>query len=105
MRELEIPSSGLNTAIDVTDDVAAALGELDAAPGLVGVYAHGSSLGLVLMRFEPGTVQDLLAALEKVAPLTTRYAHELTTGDPNGAAHIRSRETCSRTPKTVIAEP
>lgn len=90
MIELEIPSAGLNATYDLTDRLVAALRESDACDGLAQVFAHGSSLGLTIMRYEPGAVQDLLRALGRIAPDDTRYLHELTTGDPNGFAHVRS---------------
>lgn len=90
MIELEIPSGGLNATCDITGRLVLALRDSGAGDGLAGVFAHGSSLGLTIMRYEPGAVQDLLRALARIAPDDTRYLHELTTGDPNGFAHVRS---------------
>ena len=90
MFELSIASNGLDTAIDVTDTIADGLREHAPWPGMATIFLRGSSVGLVAMRFEPGTVRDLLEALEGVAPVGKTYAHELTTGDRNGFAHIRS---------------
>ncbi|HEX4788691.1 MAG TPA: YjbQ family protein [Actinospica sp.] len=90
MFELEVPSIGLNSATDITDRLVEALRADGAGDGLAAVFAHGSSLGLTVMRYEPGALEDLLRALERIAPDDTRYLHELTTGDPNGFAHVRS---------------
>lgn len=90
MIQLEIPSAGLNATCDITSQLVTALRECGAGDGLAAVFAHGSSLGLTIMRYEPGAVEDLLRALERIAPDDTRYLHELTTGDPNGFAHVRS---------------
>lgn len=90
MIELTIDSRGLLDHHDLTDDIAGALREVGATTGLAGVFAVGSSVGLTVMRYEPGAVQDLLRALERAAPDDAAYLHTLTTGDPNGFAHVRS---------------
>jgi secondary thiamine-phosphate synthase enzyme len=90
MFELTVESPGLDAAIDVTDSVADALRSRSVRPGMTHVFLRGSSVALIAMRFEPGTVRDLQEALETLAPVTKSYAHELTTGDRNGFAHVRS---------------
>lgn len=94
MIELTVESTGLNAHYDLTDRIAEALGEQGAGDGLAGVFAHGSTVGLTVMRYEPGAVQDLLRALERIAPESPadgdRYLHELTTADPNGFSHLKS---------------
>ncbi|GHC73318.1 hypothetical protein GCM10007079_07130 [Nocardiopsis terrae] len=91
MIELEVPSTGLNSHYDLTDTIAERLRERGTGDGLVGVFARGSTVGLTVMRYEPGTAQDLLHALERLAPHDeVRYLHELTTGDANGFSHLKS---------------
>ena len=90
MIELTVASSGLNSSYDLTDAIVTALRDCGASDGLAGVFAHGSTIGLVIMRYEPGAMQDLLRALDRAAPDDASYLHGLTTGDPNGFSHIRS---------------
>ncbi|WP_306368977.1 YjbQ family protein [Nocardiopsis sp. CC223A] len=91
MIRLEVASTGPGFHHDLTADITAALVDAGAVEGLAGVFARGSTVGLTLMRYEPGAVQDLLRALERAAPHDgVRYMHELTTGDPNGFSHLRS---------------
>ncbi|MEV5844053.1 YjbQ family protein [Streptomyces sp. NPDC051985] len=95
MIELAVESTGLNSHYDLTDRIAAVLAEHGAGDGLAGVFAHGSTVGLTVMRYEPGAVQDLLRTLERMAPESPaagggRYLHELTTADPNGFSHLKS---------------
>ncbi|MEV7004929.1 YjbQ family protein [Streptosporangium sp. NPDC051022] len=90
MIEISVASDGLNSSHDLTEEITQALRDGGAGDGLAGVFAHGSTLGLVIMRYEPGAMQDLLRALERAAPDDARYLHELTTGDPNGFSHVRS---------------
>ncbi|WP_026930464.1 YjbQ family protein [Glycomyces tenuis] len=92
MIELTVSSTGLNSHYDLTDEIARVLAEHRAGDGLAGVFARGSTVGLTVMRYEPGAAQDLLAALDALAPTSPgggRYLHELTTGDPNGFAHLK----------------
>ncbi|MFF7445938.1 MULTISPECIES: YjbQ family protein [unclassified Streptomyces] len=94
MIELTVESTGLNSHYDLTDQIAASLQEHGTGDGLAGVFAHGSTIGLTVMRYEPGAVQDLLRTLERIAPESpadgSRYLHELTTADPNGFSHLKS---------------
>lgn len=88
LRVLEIASSGFDSSYDITDRISACLAEAS-GEGIANVCGIGSTLGLTIMRYEPGAVEDLLGALRDVAPDTRRYDHERTTEDPNGYAHIR----------------
>jgi secondary thiamine-phosphate synthase enzyme len=90
MIELAIDSAGLNATYDITDAISEALVAANAGDGLVPVFAVGSTVGLTVMRHEPGSVQDMLRALNGMAPDDRAYLHGLTTGDPNGFSHIRS---------------
>lgn len=90
MIDLEVSSTGLGFHVDLTDTLAEKLRGMGAKDGLVPVFAHGSTVGLTIMRYEPGAVADLLAALGHVAPDDRNYLHGLTTGDPNGFSHVRS---------------
>jgi secondary thiamine-phosphate synthase enzyme len=94
MIELKIESTGLNSHYDITDVVTERLREAGSGDGLAGLFAHGSTVGLTIMRYEPGAVTDLLRMLERAAPEAPegggRYLHELTTGDPNSFSHLKS---------------
>lgn len=90
MIELAFPSAGLDSSIDLTDSTRDALREAGVSAGFITVFARGSSVAVVVMRYEPGTIRDLRDALERVAPIGGTYIHELTTGDRNGFAHVRS---------------
>lgn len=90
MIELKVPSTGLNSTHDLTDGILDRLRAHGGGDGLAGVFACGSTVGLVIMRYEPGAVEDLHRALNRAAPDDVGYLHGLTTGDPNGFAHIKS---------------
>ncbi|AJM77102.1 YjbQ family protein [Rathayibacter toxicus] len=90
MFDVTVDSPGFDAAIDITDSLAEGLRQYTPWAGLAQVFLRGSSVALVAMRYEPGTVRDLRDALERIAPLDKTYAHELTTADRNGFAHVRS---------------
>lgn len=71
MIELTFASQGLDTSIDLTDDIRDALRDAEVSPGLLTVFARGSSLAVAEMRYEPGTLRDVRAARERIAPIHT----------------------------------
>lgn len=87
--EVCVASTGHDTAYDVTAAIDARVPELARTSGLLRVCLVASSAALTIMRYEPGTVQDLFAVLDEIAPRTRAWEHEGTTGDPNGYAHVR----------------
>jgi secondary thiamine-phosphate synthase enzyme len=87
--ELHIDSRGGDASYDITDQVTAVLSGLAPDSGVARVCAVGSTVGLTVMRYEPGAVQDLLRVLDTAAPRDRTWEHERTTGDPNGFAHVK----------------
>ncbi len=87
--EVCVVSTGHDTAYDVTAAIDARVSEFARTSGLLRVSLVASSAALTIMRYEPGTVQDLFAVLNEIAPRTRAWEHEGTTGDPNGYAHVR----------------
>ena len=85
-----IQSGGHNSDYDITEHIEEALAEQDKKDGIVTICVLGSTLGVVVMRYEKGAVKDLLDSLERIAPSAIEYEHFKTTHDPNGFAHIKS---------------
>jgi len=50
----------------------------------------GSTGSLTTIEFEPGVVEDLKQALERMAPPDITYAHELAWHDGNGHSHVQA---------------
>ncbi|MGG3006576.1 YjbQ family protein [Geobacillus stearothermophilus] len=90
MIEIKIQSEGFNSSYDITELVEKALTKLEKPNGIAKICVVGSTVGLTVMRYEPGAINDLLDSLEMVAPRKKEYEHFRTTLDPNGFAHIRS---------------
>ena len=50
----------------------------------------GSTGSLTTIEFEPGVVEDLKAAMSRMAPPDITYAHELAWHDGNGHSHVQA---------------
>lgn len=88
--EILVMSTGHDSAYDVTAAIDERMSELDRLAGLLRVCVVASSAALTIMRYEPGTVRDLFAVLNDIAPRARIWEHAHTTGDLNGYAHVCS---------------
>ena len=50
----------------------------------------GSTGSLTTIEYEPGVVEDLKAAMNRMAPPDITYAHELAWHDGNGHSHVQA---------------
>jgi len=89
--ELHVPTRGNNHVVDITSEVAQAVGRSGVRDGTVTVFHVGSTAGLTTTEFEPGLAEhDLEAAFERIAPADGHYVHEQTWHDDNGHSHVRA---------------
>ena len=58
--------------------------------GTVHITAVGSTGSITTIEYEPGVVQDLKDALERIAPPDIEYRHELAWHDGNGHSHVQA---------------
>lgn len=85
-----ISTKGYTDVIDITQQVKSVVGSTGINDGQVLVFIGGSTAGITTIEFEPGLLQDLPEAFEKIAPSNIYYKHDETWGDGNGMAHVRS---------------
>jgi secondary thiamine-phosphate synthase enzyme len=76
--------------IDLTDRVQAVVERHGFREGQALIFVPGSTAGLTTVEFEPGMLEDLPAAFERIAPRGIRYQHEETWHDGNGHSHVRA---------------
>jgi secondary thiamine-phosphate synthase enzyme len=76
--------------LDLTDEVAQKLADSGIRNGQVLVFTPGSTAAITTIEFEPGVVEDLRRAIERLAPAEVHYDHDARWGDGNGYAHVRS---------------
>jgi secondary thiamine-phosphate synthase enzyme len=86
----EIATRGQGDAHDLTDVVAASVGESKCQTGIVTVFVVGSTAAVTTIEFEPGAIADLNRLLEEIAPRGDEYRHHLRWGDDNGSSHVRA---------------
>jgi len=95
-KQLEFSTKGKTDIIDITPEVKQALEEAGFKEGHVIVFSIGSTAGISTIEYEPGLVdQDVSGMFDHFAPYGKHYRHNLTWGDDNGAAHLRSTLTGS----------
>ncbi len=89
-RNLSLRTRGEGDILDVTHEVAAAVGESKLERGTVTVFVPGSTGALTTIEYEPGLLEDLPNMLERIAPKELEYEHEKRWHDGNGHSHVRA---------------
>ena len=87
---LMLQTEGFADCIDVTGKLEACLRDSGVSNGLLTLMIAGSTAAVTTIEFESGAVSDLKQALERLAPITGTYAHNLRWGDGNGFSHVRA---------------
>ena len=88
--ELNIKTKGEVDIVDITSDVQKIVSKSKIKDGIVCVFVLGSTGSITTVEYEPGLMQDLPAALEKIAPKNIYYKHHETWHDDNGHSHVRA---------------
>jgi secondary thiamine-phosphate synthase enzyme len=88
--KLALQTKGHTDILDITDEVARAVGTSGLKEGLVTVFTPSSTSGLTTLEYESGAIADLKRALNEIAPADREYQHNLKWGDGNGVAHLRA---------------
>jgi len=88
--ELELATDGHGHVVDLTGEVTRWIGEIGGHEGMLTVFVPGSTGAVTTLEFEPGCVQDLDEALERLAPSDRSYHHDRRWGDGNGFSHLRA---------------
>jgi len=83
-------TKGWTDILDITEDVKRIVSRSGIQNGLVTIAVSSSTSAIATLEFESGLVADFKKALEQVAPVKGKYAHEAKWHDGNGFAHIRS---------------
>jgi len=89
-KSIRLSTRGMCDVHDITAQVERIVGESCVRTGIVNVSGFGSTLGVTTIEHEPGALEDLRAALDRIAPVDDNYAHNARWGDHNGFAHLRS---------------
>ena len=91
---LRLSTRGEGEIVDITEGVARVAATADAEHAVVCVFVTGSTAAVTTMEYEPGGVQDLREALERLVPRSRPegddYAHNVRNDDDNAHAHLRA---------------
>lgn len=85
-----IKTRGEAEVLDITPLAAQALRTSGLRHGIISVFVPGSTAAVTTIEFESGVVQDLRAAIERLAPKSITYDHDRRWGDGNGYSHVRA---------------
>lgn len=86
-RELTIETGRRAALVDLSEDCARFLGEVDAGDGLLTVFVPHATAGVIVMELGAGSDDDVLATLDTLLPRDDRWQHRH--GSPgHGADHV-----------------
>ncbi len=88
--EITFRSKGFGDLQDITKEVEKIANLSSVSSGIITLFIRGSTTALVIYKNDAGSIQDLMEALGDLAPADKIYKHEQTSGDSNGASHIKS---------------
>lgn len=89
-RQITFPTTSGVDVIDLTDALSGLVADSGLVSGQVTAFTPGSTAGLTTIEYESGVVQDLIDAVERLAPEGIRYEHEARWHDGNGHSHVRA---------------
>lgn len=85
---LETP--GEVTILDITDRLHAIVDRSGVAYGQALLFTKSSTSAITTLEYEPGLLEDVPAALERLFPKGLDYGHERMWQDGNGHSHVRA---------------
>jgi secondary thiamine-phosphate synthase enzyme len=88
--ELRFTTEGDGDVIDITAGVQSVVAQAEIDGGVASVFVPGTTAAVTTMEYEPGGVQDLRAALDRLIPAEGHYEHNRLNNDTNSHAHIRA---------------
>ena len=75
---------------DVTDELRGWVDASGVGNGVLSVQMVGSTGGITTIEYEPGALDDLRRAMDRLAPANEDYEHNKRWHDGNGFSHLRS---------------
>ena len=76
--------------VDITHELLRLVTQDGFTEGALSATMVGSTGSLTTIEFEPGVVEDLKAAVNRLAPPGLDYAHEQAWHDGNGHSHVQA---------------
>lgn len=85
-----IKTAGFGDCHDVTEIVQEGIEKSGLKSGVVTISVPGSTAAVTTIEYEPGVVEDLKSALERLCPQNIAYRHDARWQDGNGFSHVRA---------------
>lgn len=89
-REFTIETQGNTQILDITHQIKRLIIDSELSSGIAVAFVAGSTAGITSIEYESGALNDLAAAIERLAPQSIHYEHDARWGDGNGYAHVRA---------------
>jgi secondary thiamine-phosphate synthase enzyme len=87
---LRLLTRGHGEIVDITEGVRSIVSTAGVERGTMTAFVTGSTAAITTMEYEPGGVQDLSEALERLIPVAGDYEHNRRNHDTNAYAHMRA---------------
>lgn len=87
---IELKTKGEVEIRNLTRDVEGIIQRSGLRSGLACIFSSSSTSAITTLEHEPGLLQDLPQALERLFPRELPYAHEERWHDGNGHSHVRA---------------
>ena len=88
--DFDIQTKGEDHIIDITEDVASIVQNSNLTDGIACIFVSGSTGTITTIEYEPGLLEDMPEAMERLAPKDAVYQHHLRWQDSNGHSHVRA---------------
>ena len=87
-KTIDVRTGSRDEMVDITAEVASAVGESGVAEGMATVYVPHTTAGVTINEnADPSVVHDMLAALDQAVPWRQGFYRH---GEGNSAAHVKS---------------
>ena len=97
MQQVKVHSDSLSVNLKLGPDIRDITGQLEAAlsrsgieDGILHAFVVGSTGSITTIEYESGVVEDLIGAVDRLAPQGAFYAHEEAWHDGNGHSHLQA---------------
>ena len=88
--EIDLETTEGTDILDITGLVQDRVLQSAISNGSMVAFISGSTAALTTIEYEPGVVNDLRRAIDRIAPRDIGYEHDRRWGDGNGYAHVRA---------------
>ncbi|MEW5937497.1 MAG: secondary thiamine-phosphate synthase enzyme YjbQ [Candidatus Thermoplasmatota archaeon] len=88
--EIRVSTKGEGEMLNITERVQRVVSASGVMEGVACAFVVGSTAALTTIEFEPGLVEDMRSAAERLFPRGMDYEHHRRWGDGNGHSHVRA---------------